>query len=104
MREALRLLENDHFVIRFPRRGVFIADLNPERLDKVYETRIMIESFTADILKKKNIVHYEKAEAALRAVSKLKQPSMEDKSEMFNYVMTLSDFMLVSSRQQEMII
>ena len=33
LREALRLLENDNFVVRLPRRGAYVADLIVENLD-----------------------------------------------------------------------
>lgn len=92
VREAIRLLENDNFVIRIPRRGVYVPDLNIKDTKKLYHARRMIESFAMDLLKAKKITALEKAETALAHASQLAVPSMDDKREMLDYVMASSAF------------
>ena len=92
VREAIRLLENDKFVIRIPRRGVYVPDLNNKDTKKLYHARRMIENFAIDVLKANKITAFEKTETALGHASQLHNPSLDNKREMLDYVMASSAF------------
>jgi len=47
LREALQRLALDNLVVIYPRRGTFIADLNPDDLQKIFELRLELEPFAA---------------------------------------------------------
>jgi DNA-binding GntR family transcriptional regulator len=94
VREALSVLEKDNLVARMPRRGTYVPELTIDSLEKVYQARIMIESFAVDLFEKKGIRDLIDAERALALASKLVIPSLEDKEAMLRYVLTFADFHL----------
>lgn len=47
LREALQRLALDNLVVIYPRRGTFIADLNPNDLQKIFELRLELEPYCA---------------------------------------------------------
>lgn len=92
LREAFRVLENDRLIIRMPRHGSYVADLNAEHLEEVFEARRMIENHVLDILESRSIKALPKAEKALDASLTLSFPSLSDKHAMLEYVTTLTHF------------
>lgn len=44
VREALKILETQEFLIHDPRRGYFVARLDPKQVEQLYEMRILIEA------------------------------------------------------------
>jgi DNA-binding GntR family transcriptional regulator len=92
VREALSVLEKDNLVARLPRRGTYVPELTLDSLEKVYQARIMIESFSVDLLEKKGIRNLMDAERALSLASNLAVPPLEDKEAMLRYVLTFTDF------------
>jgi DNA-binding GntR family transcriptional regulator len=77
-----------------PRRGTYVPDLTIDGLEKVYQARIMIESFAVDLFEKTGIRDLIDAERALFRASKLAIPSLEDREAMLRYVLTFADFHL----------
>jgi len=53
IREALRILENEHLVINSPRKGTNVTTISIEDLENIYQTREMLECYSIDILKAK---------------------------------------------------
>ncbi|MGA9277358.1 GntR family transcriptional regulator [Ilumatobacter sp.] len=47
IREALQRLARDHFVTVIPRRGMFVSAIDVEELSMLYETRAILEPYTA---------------------------------------------------------
>lgn len=47
LREALQRLALDNLVVIYPRRGTFVADLNPNDLQKIFELRLELEPYSA---------------------------------------------------------
>jgi DNA-binding GntR family transcriptional regulator len=92
VREALSVLEKDNLVARLPRRGTYVPELTLDSLEKVYQARIMIESYSVDLLERREIRNVIDAERALSLASSLAVPSFEDKEAMLRYVLTFTDF------------
>ena len=92
IREALSILEKDSLVARLPRRGTYVSEMTVDTLEKVYQVRIMIESFAIDLFEKGGIKNLVDAERALRLASNLVIPSSEDKDAMLRYVFAFADF------------
>jgi DNA-binding GntR family transcriptional regulator len=47
IREALQRLERDQFVTVIPRRGMFVSSIDVDELSMLYETRAVLEPYTA---------------------------------------------------------
>jgi DNA-binding GntR family transcriptional regulator len=47
IREAIQRLAQDNLVVIYPRRGTFVADLNPSDLQKIFELRLELEPYCA---------------------------------------------------------
>ena len=43
LREAFRLLENEHLVVNLPRRGTYVSDVSIDEFRELYQVREMIE-------------------------------------------------------------
>ncbi|MBP1774386.1 MAG: transcriptional regulator, GntR family [candidate division NC10 bacterium] len=43
VREALRILENQRFVVREPRRGISVATITPQEAEQIYQIRASLE-------------------------------------------------------------
>jgi len=52
LREALRLLENEHLIVNYARRGTFVTKLSKEDLISIYQAREMIECYALDLIRK----------------------------------------------------
>jgi DNA-binding GntR family transcriptional regulator len=81
-------------VARLPRRGTYVSQLTVDSLEKVYQARIMIESFAVDILEEMAIRNVMDAERAVSLASNLAVPPVEDKEAMLRYVLIFVDFHL----------
>jgi len=55
IREAFRILENEHLVVNIPRKATYVSDISIEDLQEVYQAREMLECYAIDLLKDKNI-------------------------------------------------
>jgi DNA-binding GntR family transcriptional regulator len=55
LREAFRTLENDLLIVSVPRKGCYVSQTSIEDLRMLFEARIMVESYSVDMLKQKNI-------------------------------------------------
>ena len=45
VREALQLLASEGLVTIFPRKGVYVSHVSLEDFQKIYETRLMVETY-----------------------------------------------------------
>ncbi len=92
LREAFRVLEHDQLIVRLPRHGCYVAELNTGHLEKVYEARCMIESFAIDVLEAAGIRDLPTVEQASSEISEFSLPPMSDKPAMLNYVTVMAEF------------
>ena len=49
MREAIRKLELEGFVVMIPRRGTYVADISIKDINEVYEIRTSLEVLAAGL-------------------------------------------------------
>jgi DNA-binding GntR family transcriptional regulator len=92
IREALRILENEHLVINSPRKGTNVTTISIEDLENIYQTREMLECYSIDILKAKNIKTLPSVIASVEAASRLSTPSQDNSEEIFSYLEAFVDF------------
>jgi len=92
IREALRILENEHLVINSPRKGTKVTKISIEDLKDIYQAREMLECYAIDILKTKNIRILPNVIASVESTSRLSIPSQNDKEAVFNYLKAFVDF------------
>ncbi len=86
LREAFRVLENEHLIQSLPRRGTYVSDLSIQDLRDVFQARVMIECYSIDLLHAKNVRRVPGVESALNFASKLSIPSYDNKEEMLRYL------------------
>ena len=92
IREALRILENEHLVINIPRKGTNVTKISIEDLQDIYQAREMLECYAIDILKAKNIRMLPNVTASVESASDLSIPSQDNKEEVFTYLKAFVDF------------
>jgi len=92
LREAFRILENEHLVVSIPRKSTYVTNLSVKDLKEVFQARVMIECYAVDLLKAKNIRDLPELESALESTSGLAIPSYENKKEVLRYLETVIAF------------
>jgi DNA-binding GntR family transcriptional regulator len=92
IREALRILENEHLVINIPRKGTKVTKISIEDLHNIYQAREMLECYAIDILKEKNIKILPNVIESVESASNLSIPSQDNKDEVFTYLKAFVDF------------
>jgi DNA-binding GntR family transcriptional regulator len=92
IREALRILENEHLVINIPRKGTNVTKISKEHIQDIYQAREMLECYAIDILKAKNIRMLPEVSASVESASNLSIPSQDNKEEVFTYLNAFVDF------------
>ncbi len=93
LRETFRMLEKDHLVITFPRKGTYVAELSIGDFEEICQIREMIECFTMDLIKASGIRNLPKVTAALDRGSNLSLPfNSVDPEELFKGIKLLLDF------------
>jgi DNA-binding GntR family transcriptional regulator len=89
LREAFRLLENEHLAHSIPRRGTYVSNLSVQDMREIFQARVMIECYAIDLLEAKNIRYLPEMESALELASGLTIPSYKNKEEVLKYLETL---------------
>ena len=92
IREALRILENEHLVINIPRKGTNVTKISIEDLQDIYQAREMLECYAIDILKAKNIRMLPNVTASVESASDSSIPSQDNKEEVFAHLNAFVDF------------
>lgn len=92
LREAFRLLENEHLVVYYPRKGSYVTEISIERCREIFQVRTMMECFSVDLLKAKGIRDLPKVEAALDETVNLAMPSSDDAYKKFDYLRVIANF------------
>lgn len=92
IREAFRILENEHLVVNVPRKGTYVADISIEDLEGLYQVRVMIESYVIDLLETKKIRALPEVLPGIEECARLPIPSLERPDEMIYYHEIFTDF------------
>lgn len=92
IREAFRILENEHLIVNIPRKGTNVSKISIEHLKEVYQVREMLECYAIDILKAKNIRELPNIIASVESASNLSTPSQDNLEEVFTYLKAFVDF------------
>jgi len=92
IREAFRILENEHLVVNIPRKATYVSDISIEDLQEVYQAREMLECYAIDLLKDKNISDLPNVTASVESASDLSIPSQDNREEVFTYLKAFVDF------------
>ena len=92
LREAFRVLVNEHLVDVRPRKGSFVTDVSIQDCQEIFETREMLECFSISQLKLKKIRKLPEVSRALDATSKLTMPKTDDPGKKFAYLKKIADF------------
>lgn len=92
LREAFRILENEHLVVSIPRKGTHVSDISVKDLKEVYQAREMLECYAIDLLKAKNIRDLPNVTASVESASDLSIPSQDNREEVFTYLKAFVDF------------
>jgi DNA-binding GntR family transcriptional regulator len=92
LREALRILENEHLVLNTPRKGTVVSSISIEDLREVYQVREMIECYAIDLLKTNNVKDLSKMEEVLKEASSLIVPSGDNAEEFLHYLEVFADY------------
>jgi DNA-binding GntR family transcriptional regulator len=69
LREAFRVLENEHLVLSIPRKGCYVTQVSMEDCRHIYEAREMIECHAIELLKAQNVRDLPDVASALASVS-----------------------------------
>ena len=92
IREAFRILENEHLIVNIPRKGTNVSKISIEYLQEVYQAREMLECYAIDILKAKDIRELPNVIASVESASNLSTPSQDNREEVFTYLKAFVDF------------
>ena len=69
LREAFRVLENEHLVLSIPRKGCYVTKVSMEDCRHIYEAREMIECYAIDLLKEQNVRDLPEVASAVASAS-----------------------------------
>ena len=85
VREAFRILENEHLLVSVPRKGTYVSDVSIEDLTGLFQTREMIEAYSLDLLKSIARPEFSQLEMAFGEAVGLPLPSVENPDEMLRF-------------------
>jgi DNA-binding GntR family transcriptional regulator len=92
LREAFRVLENEHLITSIPRKGSYVSEMSIDDCREIFDTREMIECYAVELLKRKGIREIPEAAKALEITSRLRMPKTSDPYEKFGYLKAIADF------------
>ncbi len=92
IREAFRILENEHLVSSTPRIGCFVTPMSVKDCRDIYKVRTMIECFAVDEIESKEIKKLDEVRDALEATAELPPPRENDAFEKYEYLRAIAEF------------
>jgi DNA-binding GntR family transcriptional regulator len=92
LREAFRILENEHLITSTPRKGAYVNEMSIDECREIFEAREMIECYAIELLKAKGIRELPEASKALAVARRLHMPRTSDPYEKFGYLKAIADF------------
>jgi len=105
IREAFRILEQEHLIFSIPRKGSYVTEVSIENYLKILQAREITECFIIDLLKARDIRDLPQVTAALIRASNLSIPSGENQEEKLNYIGVMDKYhvKLVESAGNELL-
>ena len=85
LREAFRVLENEHLITSISRKGSYITEMSIDDCQEIFEAREMVECFAIELLEIKGIREIPEAGTTLALTRRLRMPRTSDPYEKFNY-------------------
>lgn len=92
IREAFRILENEHLLVSIPRKGTYVSDVSIEDWTGLFQTREMIETYSFDLLQSMGCTDFSKVEATFEEAVGLSLPSVENPEEMLHFHQVFAGF------------
>jgi len=92
IREAFRILENEHLLVSVPRKGTYVTDVSVEDLTGLFQTREMIETYSFDLLKTIDGLDLTHVESAFEEAVNLSLPSVENPDEVLHFHQVFAGF------------
>lgn len=92
LREAFRILEQEHLIVSIPRRGSYVKKASIEDFQQIYQVRMMIECSVIDMLKVRNIRDLPQVVSALAQASDLRIPFNDNPKEKLTYLRVMDEF------------
>lgn len=92
VREAFRILENEHLLVSIPRKGTYVSDVSIEDLIGLFQTREMIETYSIDLLKFVDSSKFAQVESTFEEAVRLSLPSVENPEEMLHFHQVFAGF------------
>jgi DNA-binding GntR family transcriptional regulator len=92
LREAFRILENEHLLVNVPRKVTYVSHVSIQDLEEVCQAREMVECYAIDLLKAKSIKELPDVDSALELASSLPVPPVDDGEQMFNYIKAFAEY------------
>jgi DNA-binding GntR family transcriptional regulator len=92
LREAFRILENEHLVVSIPRKGCCVTGLSMQDCQEIFGVRTMMECYAIDLIGSRGIRDLPNVETALEKTAELKNPEDTDAYAKFNYLRAIADF------------
>lgn len=81
LREAFRILENEHLVVGIPRKGCYVTGVSMQDCRQIFEAREMIECYVIELLKAKDVRDLPDVGSALASASDFWTPSHDKREE-----------------------
>jgi len=94
IREAFRTLENEHLLVSVPRKGTYVTELSVEDLRELFQVREMVEGYSIELLKEKNIRDLPEVISSQEAFLRLSMPDNDNMEHRLNYLNAAYDFHL----------
>ena len=92
LREAFRILENEHLIVSLPRRGCYVTEVSIEDCREVFQAREMIECYAVELLKEKKIKDLPHVLSVLGVTANLPMPTSTAANEKYNYLKANANF------------
>jgi DNA-binding GntR family transcriptional regulator len=92
LREAFRILENEHLVVSIPRKGCCVTGLSMQDCQDIFGVRTMMERFAVDLIESRGIRELPNVEKTLEKTAELRNPENADAYGKFNYLRSIADF------------
>jgi DNA-binding GntR family transcriptional regulator len=92
LREAFRMLENEHLITSIPRKGSYVSEMSIDDCQEIFEAREMIECFAVELLQKRGIRELPKTSSTLALTRRLRMPKTSDPFDKYNYLKAIAEF------------
>lgn len=92
LREAFRVLENEHLILSLPRKGCYVTEVSVEDCREVFQAREMIECYAVELLKQKGIRGLPQLASVLEVTADLPMPANADPYKKYHYLKTIANF------------